>query len=588
MLLDPASPPRVKVLDFGIARMVGGENLTMTGEGFGTPAYMSPERISGAASNDPRIDIYSVGLILYEMLTGNAPFDSAASDPVVYWMEMRALHEKQPLPSLEGPGIPRALDSIVQKAAAKRVEERYTSADEMQADISLLEISEEPAAGTRLSVCSKPAGVEVFVDGVSRGKTDHRGTITVPGLTPGFHDVRLVGDGYNEHSIGVKLEEGRETELQVSLAARPTVAAPIGVPTSRGGFETVRFQDGDEAKTAVLVIDSLPAGASIAVAGRSVAMAGEDGKATLRLAPGDHEISVTAGAATVNHRITLTDQDLGGRKTVTMAMERETRVAQPESISPRTSPFGKRMATAGVVVLLVALVATAAYVFVFQRGRPPANAGERVESQVQTPAQQDAANAPAVASNASPPGATGPSQPDMSKQLDEARAENARLEKKLAEEKKEEQKKEGQPKADPPHSGPAPSPPVVTPPETPPAQPPPPPASGKACLMVSLKGPQGQPGSNLRVVMVEQSDSQTVFNSRSNPLGRVLQCGFTPNRSVRVSVFGPRGALLGTSTTSIGVGRNFIEMSLSPPSGRDKSEEGVPLRPGRKRPFPKQ
>src|SRR5215467_9142320 len=70
MLLEPQSELRIKVLDFGIARMVGGENLTVTGEGFGTPAYMSPERITGTQGNDPRIDIYSVGIILYEMLTG--------------------------------------------------------------------------------------------------------------------------------------------------------------------------------------------------------------------------------------------------------------------------------------------------------------------------------------------------------------------------------------------------------------------------------------------------------------------------------------------------------------------------------------
>src|SRR5215471_2813062 len=81
MLVGDDSSLKVKVLDFGIARMVGGENLTLAGEGFGTPAYMSPERISGAAGDDPRIDIYSLGIILFEMLTGKTPFQSNSSDP---------------------------------------------------------------------------------------------------------------------------------------------------------------------------------------------------------------------------------------------------------------------------------------------------------------------------------------------------------------------------------------------------------------------------------------------------------------------------------------------------------------------------
>src|ERR1044072_2600757 len=100
ILMDSGSSLKIKVLDFGIARMVGGENLTLAGEGFGTPAYMSPERILGASGDDPRIDIYSAGIILFEMLAGNPPYNSRASDPAVYWAEMREFHERTPLPSL--------------------------------------------------------------------------------------------------------------------------------------------------------------------------------------------------------------------------------------------------------------------------------------------------------------------------------------------------------------------------------------------------------------------------------------------------------------------------------------------------------
>src|ERR1044072_1018972 len=100
ILMDGGSSLKIKVLDFGIARMVGGENLTLAGEGFGTPAYMSPERITGASGDDPRIDIYATGIILYEMIAGNSPYESRSSDPAVYWAEMREFHERTPLPSL--------------------------------------------------------------------------------------------------------------------------------------------------------------------------------------------------------------------------------------------------------------------------------------------------------------------------------------------------------------------------------------------------------------------------------------------------------------------------------------------------------
>ena len=125
ILVDENGSLKIKVLDFGIARMVGGENLTLAGEGFGTPTYMSPERMTGESGDDPRVDIYAAGIILYEMLAGKAPFESGASNPVVYWSEMRELHERAPLPSLAPLGVPDELERIVKRATAKRIEDRY-------------------------------------------------------------------------------------------------------------------------------------------------------------------------------------------------------------------------------------------------------------------------------------------------------------------------------------------------------------------------------------------------------------------------------------------------------------------------------
>src|SRR5262245_8067919 len=232
MLLKDCPSPVIKVLDFGIARLVGGENLTLAGEGFGTPAYMAPERIIGSTGDDPRVDIYSAGIILFEMLTGKAPFESKSSDPAMYWAEMRDLHQRAPLPPLTPLGISAELERVVMRAAAKRAENRYPSAEEMLTDLkslggATLSTPASAADSARLLLTTAPAGAQVYVDEAHRGASDHeRGKLLIDGLAPGVHGVRVVKDGYDEYRINVALEAGRQTDLQVALPARATVAIP--------------------------------------------------------------------------------------------------------------------------------------------------------------------------------------------------------------------------------------------------------------------------------------------------------------------------------------------------------------------------
>src|SRR5262249_29018913 len=318
MLLDEQGATRVKVLDFGIARMVGGESLTQTGEGFGTPAYMPPERMMGLSGDDPRIDIYSTGIILYEMLSGKCPFESTATDPAAYWMEMRSMHESRPLPSLAALGVPPIADEIVRRAAAKRIADRYASADEMLADLERRGVVQSTATEVmsvaRLAVTTMPSKASIYVDELPRGISDELGKALIDGLTAGLHNVRVSKDGYQDYRISVALESGRQTDLQVALAARSTVAAVPSQPTAVGGFETARLQGADDLRTAVVVIDSLPVGTNVFVGTQSLGLAGEDGKATIRLVPGDHEIRIATPAGTsASRRITLTSKDTGSQ-----------------------------------------------------------------------------------------------------------------------------------------------------------------------------------------------------------------------------------------------------------------------------------
>jgi serine/threonine-protein kinase len=120
----------LKVTDFGIARS-GASQMTEAGSIVGTAQYLSPEQARGGAV-DPRSDLYSLGIVLYELLTGDVPFTGEA--PVEIAMKhLTAIPEP---PSVRRPGVPHELDAVVMRALAKDPEQRYDSADEMDEDLA--------------------------------------------------------------------------------------------------------------------------------------------------------------------------------------------------------------------------------------------------------------------------------------------------------------------------------------------------------------------------------------------------------------------------------------------------------------------
>ncbi len=120
----------VKVTDFGIARAEASGELTRTGSVMGTATYFSPEQAQGQVL-DGRSDVYALGVVLYEMVTGRPPF--VADNPVS--VAYKHVREEPPLPSAVTPGTPGALDRIVRTAMAKDVALRYQSAQDLRADL---------------------------------------------------------------------------------------------------------------------------------------------------------------------------------------------------------------------------------------------------------------------------------------------------------------------------------------------------------------------------------------------------------------------------------------------------------------------
>ncbi|MDF1542127.1 MAG: Stk1 family PASTA domain-containing Ser/Thr kinase [Anaerosomatales bacterium] len=119
----------VKVMDFGIAR-AGNTTMTQTGSVLGTAHYVSPEQAQGRALG-PSSDLYSLGIVLYELTTGRLPFD--ADTPVA--VALKQVNEEPVPPRRINPEIPEALEAVIMRALQKDPSARYSSADEMRTDL---------------------------------------------------------------------------------------------------------------------------------------------------------------------------------------------------------------------------------------------------------------------------------------------------------------------------------------------------------------------------------------------------------------------------------------------------------------------
>src|SRR5207244_2092593 len=129
----------VKVMDFGIARATTSESLTQTATALGTATYFSPEQAQGEPV-DARSDIYSLGVVLYEMLTGQPPFAGDSAVTVAY----KHVREEPVLPSRVNSEVPAGLEAVTMKCLAKNPDNRYHSADEVRADLERIRHGQRP------------------------------------------------------------------------------------------------------------------------------------------------------------------------------------------------------------------------------------------------------------------------------------------------------------------------------------------------------------------------------------------------------------------------------------------------------------
>ena len=126
----------VKIADFGLVRAVAAAGITSAGVILGTAAYLSPEQVRDGPPNqaDPRSDVYSTGILTYELLTGRTPFTGDSALSIAY----QRLHNDVPPPSAAIDGVPLQFDELVLRATARNPAKRYADAIEMAADLEAI------------------------------------------------------------------------------------------------------------------------------------------------------------------------------------------------------------------------------------------------------------------------------------------------------------------------------------------------------------------------------------------------------------------------------------------------------------------
>jgi len=172
----------VKLLDFGISKLLDQDavlQLTQTGTVLGTPFYMAPEQAKGSKEIDHRVDLYAIGVILYEALTGKRPFEGDTYNEIMY----KIIAEDYQPPSQLNPQVPPQLEQIVLKAMAREPEARFQTAAEMRRALAS-------------AVAATPLHIQVpAVD------TDAVTAVTPPGSTP--QDTTMSATAMETVSTGV-------------------------------------------------------------------------------------------------------------------------------------------------------------------------------------------------------------------------------------------------------------------------------------------------------------------------------------------------------------------------------------------------
>ena len=232
---------RAKVADFGIARLQAATAQTQAGEVFGTPDYMAPERASGREAG-AAADVYSVGVVLYEMLTGRLPFTGESAIEVA----LKHLQEPPPPPSRLNPAVPPGLEEVVLQALAKDPAQRFASASAMRQALAQYETRSSDTTGRLVVPSSWPAtpvtaGAVTAAPAISQARRSGCGyllvisfllLVTVALAAGVFSVARPLYDAYFRSGLATPPPTAAPAVLASATPAPTPTGTPVATPTA--------------------------------------------------------------------------------------------------------------------------------------------------------------------------------------------------------------------------------------------------------------------------------------------------------------------------------------------------------------------
>ncbi|OFZ66716.1 MAG: serine/threonine protein kinase [Betaproteobacteria bacterium RBG_16_56_24] len=234
-----SSDGHVKITDFGIARMASSAVRTQTGTVLGSPKYMSPEQVLGKAI-DQRSDIFSLGVMLYEMLTGQAPFAGENVNAIMY----QTLNTVPVPPNTLNPEVPEMANFIIAKALTKELEDRYQNARDFAADLRACR-NIMPRSGQQNDVKKFPAaGEEKLPDAIDITRRMRAGedvmSTSMAGLSKAFDSTAatmrlaaLTATSEDIDQLSKTLNIARPSAEEIKQAAPASKAAQPGTHVIR-------------------------------------------------------------------------------------------------------------------------------------------------------------------------------------------------------------------------------------------------------------------------------------------------------------------------------------------------------------------
>ncbi|MEM5777527.1 MAG: serine/threonine-protein kinase [Candidatus Aenigmatarchaeota archaeon] len=212
------------ITDFGIAKAVLETKLTKSGVSLGTPEYMSPEQFLGKEEIDKRTDIYSLGVVFYEMLTGEVPFKGDTPLGVAF----KHVNTFPTKPRILNPKVSPYLEKLVLKMLAKSPDDRYQSMKELKTDLELLKngnfekmLSYQYVEENKCKVTlnSDPIGAKVYIDGNFVGLTP----ISDFEISSGVHKIFFFKNEYEEFVTEINIAPG-DNEIVVNATLKAVVS----------------------------------------------------------------------------------------------------------------------------------------------------------------------------------------------------------------------------------------------------------------------------------------------------------------------------------------------------------------------------